>query len=126
MARTLVDFAYVECVVRREPVEHAARRLGVPLATGPVRPGRDHLDRFERRRVAAVRRVAGWWPLGRGPCLREALVLGRLLPHLNPQLRLGVARRGGEMVAHAWVDVDGVLIGGAQHMVELTGVRKGT
>lgn len=53
-----------------------------------------------------VNRLMSVWPLGAGPCLRESLVLGRLIRDKDPVLRLGVARHGYRMRAHAWVEIE--------------------
>ena len=57
-----------------------------------------------RRSVTRLMRI---WPLGAGPCLRESLVLGRLIRDEAPVLRLGVARYGHRLRAHAWVEIGG-------------------
>jgi hypothetical protein len=71
--------------------------------------------------VARARRSVGrWmriWPLGAGPCLRESLVLGHLIRDRSPVLRLGVARHGYRMRAHAWIEVDGRPINDPQDFV---------
>jgi hypothetical protein len=55
---------------------------------------------------------AGLAVLARGPfpdtCLRRALVMGSVLRGRRPRLVVGVRRRDGELLAHAWVVVDGV------------------
>lgn len=43
-------------------------------------------------------------------CLRRGLVLGRLLADLRPVLRIGVSRAEGRFDAHAWLEIDGVVI----------------
>jgi hypothetical protein len=55
----------------------------------------------------SVDRLMSVWPLGAGPCLRESLVLGHLIRDRSPVLRVGVARHGPRMRAHAWVEIDG-------------------
>jgi hypothetical protein len=55
----------------------------------------------------SVDRLMRVWPLGAGPCLRESLVLGHLIRADAPVLRLGVARHGDRLRAHAWVEIDG-------------------
>lgn len=60
-----------------------------------------------------IRRVrSGLAVLARGPfpdtCLRRALVLGWVLRRRRPHLLVGVRRSDGELLAHAWVVVDGV------------------
>lgn len=48
-------------------------------------------------------------------CLRRSLVLEALLAGLGfaPRLRLGVRRESETLLAHAWVELDGVSVGGA-------------
>jgi hypothetical protein len=58
----------------------------------------------------SVDRLMRLWPLGAGPCLRESLVLGHLIRDRDPVLRLGVARHGYRVRAHAWIEVSGVPI----------------
>jgi len=80
------------------------------------------LDGRERRRLALVVRIASHWPGGPGPCLRQALVTGRVLRRHRPRLLLGLLPPGQDgsqpVLAHAWVelpdgrqfgDVDGTL-----------------
>ena len=57
-----------------------------------------------RRSVDRLMRI---WPFGAGPCLRESLVLGHLIRARDPVLRLGVARHGYRVRAHAWIELDG-------------------
>jgi len=95
-------------------------------AGGDVDPALDRptgdLDAVERRRLALVVRIASHWPGGPGPCLRQALVTGRVLGRHRPRLLLGVLPPGPDgsqpVLAHAWVelpdgrqlgDVDGTL-----------------
>lgn len=55
---------------------------------------------------------AGLAVLRHGPfpdtCLRRALVMGSVLRARGPRLVVGVLRHDGELLAHAWVVVDGV------------------
>jgi len=93
---------------------------------GDVDPASGHptgdLDAGERRRLTLVVRIAFHWPGGPGPCLRQALVTGRVLGRHRPRLLLGVLSPGPDgsqpVRAHAWVelpdgrqfgDVDGTL-----------------
>jgi hypothetical protein len=59
------------------------------------------------RRLKAVLLV-----LARGPfadtCLRRALAMGSVLRSRDPRLLVGVTRRDGKLLAHAWLVVDGV------------------
>ena len=77
-----------------------------PEAEGPAAFSR--LSDSERRRLRIVDVVADRGPSGGGPCLRRALVAGRVLRRLLPRRYLGIARRpNGELVAHAWLELDG-------------------
>jgi hypothetical protein len=49
------------------------------------------------------------WPFG-DTCLRQALVGGQRLRRLNPLLYVGVAKLDGEIRAHAWLVVSGVVV----------------
>lgn len=109
---TLAVGAVVEIGLRFWTVERLARRLGAPLALaapgpdpvveGPVLTGRD------AQRYRVVRRVMRHWPGGaEGACLRLALTAGFLLRHREPTVRLGVARVRGQVIAHAWLVIDG-------------------
>ena len=99
--------------VRRRPLPRVARWFGLRL-TGIPAPGtgwcltpRQH----DRRRV--VRMLVRHWPLAdrSGLCLREALLTGWILRERDPMLRVGVARVGGSVTAHAWVEFDGAALG---------------
>jgi hypothetical protein len=71
-------------------------------------PALSWLSPSERRRLRIIEIVADRWPFGEGPCLRQALVAGRVLRRLHPRLSLGVARRPSRgLVAHAWLELDG-------------------
>lgn len=89
----------------------AAGPTGDPPMPGPEAEGPAVLSRLspaERRRLRIVGVVAERWPFGGGPCLRRALVTGRVLRRLHPRLFLGVARApSGGFCAHAWLELDG-------------------
>jgi len=61
---------------------------------------------------SAVRRVSRLLPL-RGSCLRESLASVGLLRSLGypAQLAIGVKKPGDFVDAHAWVEVDGMVVG---------------
>lgn len=102
----------VEAGLRLAPLPRLAGLLGAPLAVDvpdPAVHARLRLSPSDRRRVRAARRVLRHWPFG-DTCLRQALVMGRLVRHLHPTLRVGVARIDGEVRAHAWLDIDGALL----------------
>lgn len=85
------------------------RALGLSLTgrageqPGSIGPDTDLL-------VRGVDRVLQRWPPG-GRCLRRSLVLGYLLRRHGPVIRIGVARDGAAVAAHAWVEVCGHPVG---------------
>ena len=104
----------VEAGVRLLPLPRLARALGVPLSSsppmgGPRRGDLSILTPREQRRVWATDAVFRRWPFG-DTCLRRALVLGRVLRHQQPVLRIGVAR-DQDVLAHAWVETSLLSIG---------------
>jgi len=69
---------------------------------------------YQRRVVGAVEAV-GRRLLGDKPCLTQALVAQRFLRQrgYDTTLRIGVAKDGRELLAHAWLEREGrVIIGG--------------
>lgn len=69
---------------------------------------------YQRRVVGAVEAV-GRRLLGDRPCLVQALVAQRLMRQggYDSVLRIGVAKDGRELLAHAWLEREGrVVIGG--------------
>lgn len=76
----------------------------VPVAGGE--DGWDLLSDRERRRCETALTV-----LDRGPfnatCLRRSLMLAHLLRRRGPVVRVGVAKRGETVQAHAWVEIHG-------------------
>lgn len=107
----------VEVALRVVPVRRLARWLGVPLelaagrATTPAVDPNPPLTVWERRAGRAVLRVMRHWPFGDGSCLRQSLVLGALLRHRRPALRIGPVRAGDTLLAHAWLEVSGATVG---------------
>jgi hypothetical protein len=133
----LTVLLYVEATIRWRRLPQLSRSLGIALQprpsisgerrpvdhepTGPLvaslKPAPD--DHFPEpvaeadlpepvaRARRSLDRLMHIWPLGAGPCLRESLVLGHLIRDRSPVLRLGVARHGYRMRAHAWIEVDG-------------------
>ncbi|MBI4014062.1 MAG: lasso peptide biosynthesis B2 protein [Candidatus Rokubacteria bacterium] len=63
-------------------------------------------------RLAWLVEVAGRYAVVPPTCLKSALVLAWLLRRqgVGTTLRLGVARRGGELLAHAWLEHEGRVI----------------
>ena len=108
---------FVEIGLRLTTLSRLARILGVPLATGeqasapaPQPAGNPAvLPAWARRRIRATMRMLRSWPFG-DTCLRQALVGGQRLRRLNPLLYVGVAKLDGEVRAHAWLVVSGVVV----------------
>lgn len=64
------------------------------------------------RRIDAAAANRWWTRLYRPACLERSLLLWWLLSrrHLHPTLRFGAASSGGVASAHAWVELDGVVL----------------
>jgi hypothetical protein len=104
-AATLVLW-YVEVGLMTLGLSRLCRLSRIALAAPTSDPPRDAFPAATEPWVRAARRVVG--PRGgRGRCLRESLVVGVLLRHHDPVLRIGVARPSSQLAAHAWVEIDG-------------------
>ncbi len=112
LAETAVVVIAVEIGLRTLRLPALARLCGLAFDPGAPPPletgsGRLRLPGGARRRLKA-----GMLVLARGPfpdtCLRRALLMGWVLRSRRPRLLVGVARRDGQIVAHAWVVADGV------------------
>ena len=79
-------------------------RLEAPSPRGPT-PDEQLSDGVVRARRCTLRLLRAW-PFGAGPCLRESLVLGHLIRSRQPVLKLGVARHGAQVRAHAWIELE--------------------
>lgn len=85
-----------------------------PGRRAPGPPGPEDAER-----ARAIARVVGV-VAGRGPvhatCLRRALLLSWILRRegIASALRIGVRREGDELLAHAWVEHDGIPLGEAE------------
>jgi Transglutaminase-like superfamily len=99
-----------EVALRCAPFPRVGRRFGVQLAgEGPsTRRPTPSAPEFARARWATDA-IFRRWPVA-GTCLRRSLVLGRLLREYDPVVRIGVARRGAEIGAHAWLEIAGLTI----------------
>ena len=128
--RSTVEAVILACLLevrlRRRGLRDTARWCGVSLkADGSdevgVTEGAIELTPVERLRVRAVRRVMRHWRFAAGPCLREALLTGRALRRLRPELVIGVASDEHGVRAHAWLDVAGRAVGGRDDYLQLRG-----
>jgi hypothetical protein len=118
LGKVLLTAAAVEIGVHFLPLRTIARLAGVSLATdgSPPAARAPTLTEAERRALRWARAVMRRWPFGSGACLRRSLVIGRVVRRLRPTLRIGVARHGGVISAHAWLEVPGAVnIGGGDH-----------
>lgn len=110
----------VEVGVRLRRFSEFARRIGVPLHTGDrcaTSAGtlNRELSARQVQRLRILNTLSPWWPFGHGPCLRHALVAGRILREMGPVLRIGVSPSSSSpsvklIVAHAWIEVDGIAL----------------
>lgn len=111
-------WAVAEVGIRVVPLPTLAAWTGATLATtepaaGSAQEvqGKPHLSGSELRRLRLVDALAKRWPLGTGPCLRQALVAGRVLRRHHPILRVGAALSDTDVVAHAWLEVGAFELG---------------
>ena len=105
----------VEVALRLVALPRLAAAVGAPVCLSPeaVEPADAStlLGPADAARLRAVQILMRRWPFGaRGPCLRHALVAGRLLRHRRPRLVLGAMRDERGATAHAWLLVDGVAL----------------
>ena len=107
-----------EVAVRTTNIRTLTRRLGIALddvGEGDPIPGqrkgsRELSNDVIDRRAGAVDRLYRAWPR-RASCLRRALVLGFYVRGARPTMRIGVAKENGTVTAHAWIEVNGRVIG---------------
>ena len=112
MLHASILIAFVEVCVRRYPPAKVGRLLGCPIDTTPVDPQaarmrNSDLPSHTVRQLRCARRVAEVWPFSEGPCLRSALVGGRLIRRHAPVVRIGIDPSSDELAAHAWLEIDG-------------------
>ncbi len=70
------------------------------------------------QRIARLVAIAAHHGPYRATCLRQSLALWWLLRRRGTpaELRLGVCKDGGELQAHAWVEHDGMALGGGSDL----------
>jgi hypothetical protein len=110
-----VTATFVEIALRLVALPRLAAAVGAPVCLNPeaAEPADPSalLGPTDAARLRAVQILMRRWPFGaRGPCLRHALVAGRLLRHRRPHLVLGAMRDERGATAHAWLLVDGVAL----------------
>lgn len=113
-ARTVALAALVEVGLRSVPLTRLSHLLGVrllldgtPAATGTVE--RLRLSARERQRLDVTWRVLRHRPFN-GTCLRRALLAARAVRHRDHAVRIGVRKVAGVVSAHAWLEIDGVVL----------------
>lgn len=112
LARVAVTAALVEAAVRLLPLRTAARLAGARLQLDGAVAARSAwptLTPADRERCELALRVLARRPF-RATCLRRSLVLASLLRRDRPALRVGVAKSGGAVAAHAWLEIAGATL----------------
>lgn len=115
VAYGLFWLAVVEVGLRVVSLPSLARRLGVRLSLAETDTPHVHdscvLSPTETKRLRVLWRLTRRWPFGQGPCLRQAMVEGRIVRRMKPVLRIGVensSRTAREsLLAHAWIELAG-------------------
>jgi hypothetical protein len=115
LVAALCTAVVVEVALRLVALPRLAGAMGAPVCVNPEagEPADPAavLGPADAARLRAVKILMRRWPFGaRGPCLRHALVAGRLLRHRGPRLALGATRDERGTTAHAWLLVDGVAL----------------
>jgi hypothetical protein len=103
LAEAIVLIPYIELGLRLFPLDRLLATLG--RDGRPRRPGHDmDLERTARIIEALFRHS----PV-RPSCLKKSLVLLRVARRrgLPAELRIGVTKSGGELLAHAWIECAG-------------------
>ncbi|MCA5892871.1 lasso peptide biosynthesis B2 protein [Isoptericola sp. NEAU-Y5] len=110
LLRSTFVAARMELWLRRAPLDAVAGRMGARLclrAAPETGTAALALTAAERARLGTARRVTRHWPFG-DTCLRRSLMTAYHLRDREPELYVGVAKKDGEVTAHAWLVVDGV------------------
>ena len=103
LARSLARVAWFRVALRMHSVASILRRIELRAGAGPA----NFTPRDAAWAVhAAARRLPGTY------CLARSLALHELLRRsgFDSELRIGVARSGPGIAAHAWVECDGVAL----------------
>ncbi|MGD8869452.1 MAG: lasso peptide biosynthesis B2 protein [Gemmatimonadales bacterium] len=108
-ARICYWYAAVRIGLWRWPLPHLVERLSRP----PKREASSAPQHLEPRRLGRiVHRVLGLGPI-RARCLYSSLVFYRLLREqgAEPELVIGLPAQATSPEAHAWVELDGAVVG---------------
>ena len=103
----------IELGIRSVRLPRLAGWLGVRLHGEPTAASGWRATAKQRRRRRIIEMLARHWPVrdAESWCLRRSLLLGWVLRDRSPLLRIGVARRDGDVTAHAWLELEGGQIG---------------
>lgn len=120
----LVRAFLLVCMVRLGlsalPFRTVQRLVDHPLAQRDDGPDSLRAERDYQLRVVGAVEAVGRRLLGDKPCLVQALVAQRLMRQggYDSVLRIGVAKDGRELLAHAWLERAGrIIIGGSMSPV---------
>ena len=105
------------------PYRTVHRLADCPVALRAMTPDE---ERHNLRRVIGAVEAMSRRLLGAKPCLTQALAAQRILRQegLDSTLRIGVAKDGHELLAHAWLERAGrIVIGGGDSKVRYTPLR---
>lgn len=110
--KTFFFLASIRLGLRLMPLTTIRRFIGrsARISSGELHHNTQDLEKA----IWAIESV-GKYILGDGPCLTQALAAQYVLTRFNKQseLCIGVAKGdGGKLVAHAWVESDGIIITG--------------
>src|SRR2546423_6105648 len=111
LARAQIELLSAQLLVWRRPVGQLVAFGDSGYTTEPERPA-DH--RGEATRAARAIQRAATYGVFRPRCLVRALALHRYLGRMgltNSVVRIGVRREANELLAHAWVEYDGLVFG---------------
>jgi hypothetical protein len=124
----LLAAAYVSLLA----TDVALRAIGFKRLMARIQPARDGIpvrSAALRRayRYAAMLEQASRYHFVRARCLHRSLALHHWLRRkgLASELRIGVRRDGGQLLAHAWVEVDGRVINDRPESVAVFAPLKG-
>lgn len=112
LVRVAATLMLVRAGLAAMPADRLARLLGVPLdfsdreAAPPA--ARDSVPAGRRRQIHMLDALLSHRPF-RSPvrCLEQSLTVAVILRPAAPRLRIGVARDGHNVMAHAWVEAAG-------------------
>lgn len=119
--RAILLLPIAACAVRLVRLKTVMRWIGVLSRRERLSSERDQQE--IQKQAHATRRmleVASRYGLTRGNCLSKSLVLWHLLRRegLAANLRVGGRKEGVQFAAHAWVELDGIVINDAAGLRE--------